>query len=199
MGQNYDDQPLPFGFGIRHDAQGDNRYVPWFNAPPGTAQEMGLFLLLSDGTGDQALAEVARLTRDDRFAKLPGHLVFTSHYHVEHTRELLEAQERPAETAAQTGRLPSGREYRIPEPLTIPGFVRVFRDQGIDIVHLAEFPFRRDSANDDEPARRALADAACRVSTAQRRSLAAVAGRGALMSISEATGSASFRSRSIGF
>ena len=28
MGPNYDKQPFPFGFGIRHDARGDNRYVP---------------------------------------------------------------------------------------------------------------------------------------------------------------------------
>ena len=63
------------------------------------------------------------------------------HYHVEHTRELLNAQEKPDETGAQTGWLPSGGEYRIPQRLKNPGFVRVLRDQGIDIVHLAEFHF----------------------------------------------------------
>ena len=114
-------------------------YVPWFNAPPGTAQEMGLFLLLSDGSGDQALQDVARLTRNDRFAPLPGHVVFSSHFHVEHTRELLNAQKNPDETGTQTGRLPSGREYRIPQRLKNPGFVRKLRDHGVDIVHLAEF------------------------------------------------------------
>ena len=141
MGPNYDKQPFPFGFGIRHDARGDNRYVPWFNAPPGTAQEMGLFLLLSDGSGDKALRDVARLTRNDRFAPLPGHAVFASHFHVEHTRELLNAQEKSGESGTQTGRLPSGGEYRIPQRLKNPGFVRVLRDQGVDIVHLAEFHF----------------------------------------------------------
>ncbi len=141
IGPDYDSQQLPFGFGIRHDAQGDNRYVPWFNAPPTTPQEMGVFLLLSDGSGEQALHEAARLTRQDRFAELPGHVVFTSHYHVEHTRELLQAQQDNAETGAQTGRLPSREEYQIPQRLEDPGFVRVFRDLGIDIVHLAEFHF----------------------------------------------------------
>ena len=41
IGPNYGNQSSPFGFGIRHDPKGDNRYVPWFNAPPGTEQEMG--------------------------------------------------------------------------------------------------------------------------------------------------------------
>jgi hypothetical protein len=139
MGPNYDKQPSPFGFGIRHDARGDNRYAPWFNAPPGTAQEMGLFLLLSDGSGDQALRDVARLTRKDRFAPLPGHVVFSSHFHVEHTREMLNAQKESDETNSQTGRLPSGEKYRIPQRLKNPGFVRKLRDHGVDIVHLAEF------------------------------------------------------------
>lgn len=141
MGPGYDNQQVPFGFGIRHDPQGDNRYVPWFNAPPGTAQEMGLFLLVSDATADQALGEAARLTRNDRFAPLDDHVVFSSHYHVEHTRELLDAQQKPDDTEAQTGRLPSGQPYRIPRRLQKPGFTRTLRDQGIDIVHLAEFHF----------------------------------------------------------
>ena len=141
MGPAYEGQPFPFGFGIRHDPLGDNRFVPWFNGPPGTSQEMGLFLLLSDRSADQALREVGRLTRDDRFEALPGHAVFSSHYHVEHTRELLDAQKEAGEPTDETARLPSGGEYRIPRRLKLPGFARVFLDQGIDIVHLAEFHF----------------------------------------------------------
>lgn len=141
MGPKYANQPFPFGFGIRHDARGDNRYVPWFNAPPGTFQEMGLFLIFTDGSGEEALAEAARLTRNDRFASLPGHAVFTSHYHVEHTRELLKVQEQPIQATDEAGKLPTGGEYRIPQTLSNPGFTRVFRDLGIDIIHLAEFHF----------------------------------------------------------
>jgi hypothetical protein len=141
MGPNYNGQPFPFGFGIRHDPRGDNRFVPWFNAPPETTQEMGLFLLLSDGSADQTLRDVARLTRSDRFSPLPGHTVFSSHYHVEHTRELLSAQENADEINDKRGQLPSGEDYRIPQRLEDPGFARVFRDQNIDIVHLAEFHF----------------------------------------------------------
>ena len=140
-GANVNDQDLPFGFGIRHDPDGDNRYVPWFNAPPGTTQKLGLFWLLSQTPSHQALAEVGRLTRNDRFAPLPGHRVFTSHYHVEHTRELLESQEAEPDANQQRseGRLPGGGKYQIPDRLRDPGFVRTLRRHGIDIVHLAEF------------------------------------------------------------
>lgn len=143
IGAEYDDHPLPFGFGIRHDSGGDNRYVPWFNAPPGTTQELGLFLLITDRSSEQTLDEVARLTRSDRFAPLPGHTVFSSHYHVEHTRELLEAQTNDTDAEDATGRLPSGGEYSIPDRLVKPGFIEVFREMGIDIVHIAEFHFGR--------------------------------------------------------
>ena len=58
---------------------------------------------------------------------------------MEHTREMLNTQEKSDETEAQTGHLPSGGDYRIPESLQNPGFVRKLRDHGVDIVHLAEF------------------------------------------------------------
>ncbi|MBB74876.1 MAG: hypothetical protein CMJ75_10225 [Planctomycetaceae bacterium] len=66
VGRRYNGHELPFGFGIRHDAGGDNRYVPWFNVPPGTSQELGRFLLLCANTPENALQATARLTRQDR-------------------------------------------------------------------------------------------------------------------------------------
>ncbi len=33
------------GIGIRQELQGDKRFVPWFNAPPGTSQRMNFFCL----------------------------------------------------------------------------------------------------------------------------------------------------------
>jgi len=66
--------------------------VPWFNAPPGTQQRLGVFYLLTRGSAPQALDAVARHTHGDRFKKLPGHLTFTSHYHIEHSKKFLEAQ-----------------------------------------------------------------------------------------------------------
>lgn len=140
-GPGYAAPESPFGFGIRHDPRGDNRFVPWFNAPPGTVQEMGLFLLLCDAAPEEALATVARLTRDDHFVPLPGHRVFTSHYHVEHTARLLEAQQSPPQPDDLAGRLPTGGAYRLPAELESPGFARVLRGLGAEIVHLAEFHF----------------------------------------------------------
>ena len=143
VGPNDSEQSSSFGFGIRHDPEGDNRYVPWFNAPPGTEQELGIFLMFSSGSAAEVLKDITRLTRADRFSELPGHTVFTSHFHVEHTREMLSAQKESGETEHQKGRLPSGGNYRIPKSLENPGFVRKLRDHGVDIVHLAEFHFGR--------------------------------------------------------
>lgn len=140
-GKGYREASLPFGFGIRHDPRGDNRFVPWFNAPPGTQQELGLFLLVSDKPAEQSLKDVARLTRNDRFAPLEGYTTFASHFHVEHTQELLEQQDDEERRTDLEGRLPSGGKYRIPERLQNPGFVRSLRGHGVDIVHLAEFHF----------------------------------------------------------
>jgi hypothetical protein len=139
-GPGYHEGEASFSIGIRHDPRGDKRYVPWFNAPPGTEQELGLFLLVSDGSPTSALDEVSRLTRGDRFQELPGHTIFSSHYHVEHTREILAAQDEPRDDVSE-GRLPSGGTYVIPPRLEDPGFARVFRKMGIDVVHLAEFHF----------------------------------------------------------
>jgi len=142
MGPNYSDDDQPFAFGIRHDPRGDDRYVPWFNAPPDTKQEMGLFLYISGDTVQETLNEIASLTRNDTFAPLDGHTVFTSHYHVEHTREIMNAQRENAVAGSDIeGKRSSGDTYRIPEHLQNPGFVNTFRKMGVDIVHLAEFHF----------------------------------------------------------
>jgi hypothetical protein len=36
-----------FGFGMRQNKDGGGNFVPWFNAPPGTKQRLGVFLLLA--------------------------------------------------------------------------------------------------------------------------------------------------------
>lgn len=150
IGPGYQEPSLPLGFGLRHEPKGDNRFVPWFNAPPNTEQELGMFFLVSPAGADVALEEIARLTRHDRFEPLPGHRVFSSHYHVEHTQTLLNAQDSD-EPAAEQGTTASGSRYRIPPRLKNPGFTQVFRDMGIDIVHLAEFHFgRTPRMNQDE-------------------------------------------------
>jgi hypothetical protein len=114
------------GFGIRQTIEGDRRWVPWVNAPPQTRQEMGFFLLVGEGDADRTAKEVLRYTRNDRFDALPSHRTFSSHYHVEHTVDLLNRRR-----SQGTNDLPVGLEN--------PAFVRRFKAMGVNAVHLAEF------------------------------------------------------------
>ncbi len=118
-----------WGFGVRQPPEGDKRFVPWVNAPPGTRQRLGVFYLLSSGRAETALDQVRRFTHGDRFKRLDGHLTFTSHYHVEHTLDFVRRQREQ-----KTDGIPRGLEE--------PGFVKTFKARGIDIVHLAEFHVR---------------------------------------------------------
>lgn len=127
-GRDYDSRVKDYGFGIRQSPTGDRRYVPWFNAPPGTAQHLGVFYLLTRGDAPQALADVARYTRGDRYKKIPGQVTFTSHYHIEHSKNFLD-QQRQQQTKG------------VPRGLEAPGFVKTFKARGVDIAHLAEFHY----------------------------------------------------------
>lgn len=126
VGRDYPNAPAGDGWGVRQPPEGDRRYVPWVNAPPGTQQRLGVFYLLSRDTAAATLAAVKRFTHDDTYVRLPGRQTFTSHYHVEHTLDLLKQQAAAGNTA-------------LPEKLHDPGFVRAFKAAGVDIVHLAEF------------------------------------------------------------
>jgi len=125
-GKNYGGVVRDYGIGIRQSLTGDKRYVPWFNAPPKTQQQLGAFYLISRGDGKQALDAVAAYTRGDRYKELPGHKTFTSHYHVEHTLEFLRKQKEQ-------------KTDGVPEGLELPGMVKTFKARGVNIVHLAEF------------------------------------------------------------
>ena len=83
-----------FGIGIRQDLKGDDRWVPWFNAPPGTQQELGIFWLPSLDQGKKIFERVKAYTHNDRFPEIKGHKTFTSHYHIEHTTDLLELRDK---------------------------------------------------------------------------------------------------------
>ncbi len=52
-----------FGFGIRQNKDGGGNFVPWFNAPPDVTHRMGMFLLLSSGSAEDALKETLRYTQ----------------------------------------------------------------------------------------------------------------------------------------
>jgi hypothetical protein len=109
-----------FGFGIRQAERGGGSFVPWFNAPPGTDQRLGVFYLLSSGSAERALAETLRYTHGDRFAKVPGHHTFTSHWHMAVAMAALKERQRRAARPK-------------------PDFVRMFKEMGVEMVHLAEF------------------------------------------------------------
>jgi hypothetical protein len=138
-GRDYREHARGYGFGIRQSDVGDKRFVPWFNAPPGTEQHLGVFYLLTRGNATEALNGVMRYTRGDRFKKLPGHVTFTSHYHVEHSKRFMDLQKQQ-----QTNGIPRGLEA--------PGFIKTFKARGADIVHLAEFHYK-DGSRTAEPDR----------------------------------------------
>jgi len=104
------------GIGIRQDPEGDHRYVPWFNAPPGTLQRCGFFCLMGAGAG--VLDAVRKYTHDDAYVRLPGYRTYASHFHNEFISSVVLAGK--------------------PIPAD-PSFKQVFRRMGVDMVHLAEF------------------------------------------------------------
>lgn len=112
-------EPRP-GFGIRQAETGGGAYVPWFNAPPGSVQRLGVFYLLSRGKAEDALRESLRYTRNDRFPELPGHLTLTSHWHMAIAVAAMQEQARG-----------KGR--------TQPDFVAMFKEMGVKAVHIADF------------------------------------------------------------
>jgi hypothetical protein len=109
-----------FGFGIRQAEREGGSFVPWFNAPPGTRQHLGVFYLLSSGPAEQALDAALAYTHGDRFRKLPGYRTFTTHWHMATAMAALDEKAKGARRST-------------------PDFVRMFKDMGVEIVHLAEF------------------------------------------------------------
>jgi hypothetical protein len=71
--------------GIRQLPDDNSPYYPWVNAPPGTEQEMGMFLLLGAGTSEDALKQVLPYTHGDRFPHVDGYVTFAPHWHEAYT------------------------------------------------------------------------------------------------------------------
>ncbi|MEO5681649.1 MAG: hypothetical protein ABIQ88_03355 [Chitinophagaceae bacterium] len=109
-----------YGIGIRQDLAGDKRYVPWFNAPPNTAQRLHFFCYISAGRPAEVLGKVKAFTHDDSYAALDGYKTMVSHFHNEHIMKVVLAGK--------------------PVPDT-PNFVKVLKATGINIVHLGEFHY----------------------------------------------------------
>ncbi len=117
-GNRYNKMFDGYGLGIRQDLFGDNRYVPWFNAPPGTWQRLNFFCYISTATPHALLKQVKAYTHNDSYLPLSGYKTMVSHFHNEHVMKVVLAGK--------------------PDPDT-PNFVKVFKDAGVNIVHLAEF------------------------------------------------------------
>jgi hypothetical protein len=128
-GINYRDLFPNYGIGIRQDLNGDKRYVPWFNAPPGTKQRLNFYCLLSAANGDEVINEVKRYTNSDVYPKLSGYKKFSSHFHNEFVMSVIMAGKKVPDT---------------------PSFVKVFRAMGVDIVHLGEFHYTAHPKGPDE-------------------------------------------------
>ena len=73
------------GLGIRQLRDENWQYYPWMNAPPGRAQHMSVFFVLSNDAPDQALANVLRYTNADRFQPLDGYKTLSTHWHLADT------------------------------------------------------------------------------------------------------------------
>ena len=125
-GNDFMNQIPGFGAGIRHDLKGDRRWVPWFNAPPGTEQKLGIFWLPSRDRGERLIERVKAYTNGDRYPEVAGHKTFTSHYHIEHTTQFIKERAK-------------NKSRGVPPGLEKPEFVDVFKKTGVRIVHLAEF------------------------------------------------------------
>ncbi|MCF3109446.1 hypothetical protein LL912_11730 [Niabella sp. CC-SYL272] len=118
QGRNYLNKVPGFGIGIRQDPLGDRRYVPWFNAPPGTFQRLNFFCLVSTDPPAAILESVKKFTNNDQFVALPGYKTMASHFHNEFIMQV-----------ALSGK-------PVPEK---PEFTEVLKRTGINIVKLAEF------------------------------------------------------------
>lgn len=118
-----------YGIGIRQELQGDKRFVPWFNAPPGTQQRLNFFCLLSQDNDATAFNAVKAFTHNDRYVELPGFKTMSSHFHNEFVMKVMMAGQ------------------PVPEQ---PEFVKVFKNLGVDVVHLAEFHYTADPRGPDE-------------------------------------------------
>jgi len=128
-GNQYNKTFNGYGIGIRQDLNGDNRYVPWFNAPPQTWQRLHFFCYISKDPPATLAGQVKAFTHHDSYLPLPGYKTMASHFHNEHVMKVVLAGK--------------------PVPDT-PNFVTVFKATGINIVHLAEFHYTAHPKGPDE-------------------------------------------------
>lgn len=118
-----------FGIGIRQELEGDKRWVPWFNAPPKSRQRLNFFCLLGNTRAAPLLEQVKKFTHGDTYPRLPGYQTMVSHFHNEFIMQVVMA----------------GKP--VPDK---PAFVEVFKETGVNIVHLGEFHYTAHPKGPDE-------------------------------------------------
>ena len=102
--------------GIRQLPDDNSPYYPWMNAPPGTKQELDLFLLIDDKPAPQTLEAVLAYTHRDRFPALDGYKTFAPHWHFAYTVQAME----------------HGNDW-------VPPFKPVLEDMGVNMAMLMDF------------------------------------------------------------
>ena len=102
--------------GIRQLPDDNSPYYPWMNAPPGTEQQMSLFLLLDDTDPRPLLENVLRYTHRDRFTRLDGFKTFAPHWHFAYTVQAMA----------------KGMDW-------VPPFKPVLKDMGVDAAMIMDF------------------------------------------------------------
>jgi hypothetical protein len=78
------------GLGVQQYPDDNTGIDPWMNAPPGTVQEMGLFLLPGASDADATLKRVLSYTHEDRFPHMDGFITFAPHWHLAYTVQAME-------------------------------------------------------------------------------------------------------------
>jgi hypothetical protein len=78
------------GLGVHQYPDDDTLIDPWMNAPPGTEQEMGLFLLPGASNSAETLKSILPYTHNDRFQHLDGFVTFAPHWHLAYTVQAME-------------------------------------------------------------------------------------------------------------
>ncbi|MDQ6700258.1 MAG: hypothetical protein M3Z36_08730 [Acidobacteriota bacterium] len=76
--------------GIRQYPDDYSPYYPWMNAPPGTEQQMRMFISVDDRPQRDVLDGVLRYTHGDRFPVLAGYKTFAPHWHLAYTMQARE-------------------------------------------------------------------------------------------------------------
>jgi hypothetical protein len=102
--------------GIQQYAEDNTAIDPWMNAPPGTVQEMSLFLLPGTTGSADTLSRVLAYTHKDHYEHLNGYITFSPHWHLGYTVQAMHH-----------------------EPNWVPPFKPVMQGLGIDVAMIMDF------------------------------------------------------------